>query len=151
MYIVLQVEYPLFLWRCNETWIFSTDFSKYPSIKFHKNPSKLFHADKQFSQFCESAQKSIIFVFAVQNHCYYYYYSKVKFSLILLFKQNYFSIIIFYISVIVRVFPDSPLPIVCRKHARCFLDAFVCTSRTVSTKPRSYLKCGQWTQQRSLD
>jgi hypothetical protein len=87
----------------------------------------------------------MIFIFSVQNHCYYY--SNVKFSLILLFKQNYFSIILFNISVI--VFPDSPTHTVCRQHVLCFLDTFVCTSRPVCTKPRSDLKCGQWTQQHS--
>jgi hypothetical protein len=51
MYIGLHVKYPLFLSDCNETWNFSTYFSKNTQISnFMKNPSsgsRVFHADRQ--------------------------------------------------------------------------------------------------------
>jgi len=50
MYIGVHVQYPLFLSEFNETWIFKTDFEKYPIIKFyeiHPVGAELFHADRQ--------------------------------------------------------------------------------------------------------
>jgi len=38
MYIGLRVKQSLFLSDFNETRIFSTDFRKYPNVKFHENP-----------------------------------------------------------------------------------------------------------------
>jgi len=70
MHIGLHAKYPFYF---NETWIFRTDFEKFSSIKFNKNPSigaTLFHGDgrteqrrtdrhdeanSQFSQFFKSA------------------------------------------------------------------------------------------------
>jgi hypothetical protein len=51
MYICLHVKYPLFLSEFNDTWIFSTDFSKNPYIlnfmKIRPMGPELFHADGQ--------------------------------------------------------------------------------------------------------
>ena len=40
----LHLKCPLFLSDINETWIFSTDFEKNSSIKFHENPSAISRA-----------------------------------------------------------------------------------------------------------
>ena len=146
MHIALHVEYPLLLSSLMKHEFFRQISEKYPNIKFHENPSngsRVISCGQTEGQtifaILRKRLKSIIFVFAVQNLCYYY--SKVKFALILPFKQNYISVILFYISVI--VFPDSPPHIICRKHTIYFLDTFVCTSHPLSNKPRSYLNCGQ--------
>jgi hypothetical protein len=51
MYIGLHVKYPFFLLDFNETWIFSTDFSRNPQIsnllKIRPLGAEFFHADGQ--------------------------------------------------------------------------------------------------------
>ena len=69
--IGLHVRCPLFLSDFIGTWIFSTDFRKYPDIRFVENPSiwsrvipcgrtdRHDEANSHFSQFCERVQKAL--------------------------------------------------------------------------------------------
>jgi len=63
MYIGLHVKYPLFLSDFNQTWNFSTGFSKNTQILLYENPSvgaELFQVDGQTDRHDETTRRLFV-------------------------------------------------------------------------------------------